>query len=126
MVRGLLTYNILQNLWANHPPFQLDGNYGIVGAIAEMLVQSHGGVIRLLPAVPADWAVSGSFAGLRARGGYRVDCTWRDGKVVSYDVVADRAPNMSNVVVVVNGERRKVKPGNPKNGKPMRDLGPAH
>ncbi|WP_235282487.1 glycosyl hydrolase family 95 catalytic domain-containing protein [Microbacterium sp. SA39] len=125
MVRGLLTYNILQNLWANHPPFQLDGNYGIVGAIVEMLVQSHGGVIRLLPAVPADWAASGSFEGLRARGGYRVSCTWRDGRVESYDVVADRAPNMSNVIVVVNEERRKVKPGNATNGKPMRDLGPA-
>lgn len=125
MVRGLLTYNVLQNLWANHPPFQLDGNYGIVGAIVEMLVQSHGEVIRLLPALPADWAATGSFEGLRARGGYRVDCEWRDGKVVSYDVVADRAPNMSTVVVVVNGQRRKVKPGNPKNGKPMRDLGPA-
>lgn len=126
MVRGLLTYNILQNLWANHPPFQLDGNYGIVGAMVEMLLQSHGGVIRLLPAVPAEWAKTGSFEGLRARGGYRVDCEWRDGKVVSYDVVADRAPNMSNVIVVVNGQRRKVKPGNAKNGKPMRDLGPAN
>ncbi|MCB8045465.1 hypothetical protein JM654_18900 [Microbacterium oxydans] len=78
-----------------------------------MLVQSHGGVIRLLPAVPADWAVSGSFAGLRARGGYRVDCTWRDGKVVSYDVVADRAPNMSNVVVVVNGGASQGEAGQP-------------
>ncbi|WP_431805966.1 glycosyl hydrolase family 95 catalytic domain-containing protein [Microbacterium paraoxydans] len=125
MVRGLLTYNVLPNLWADHPPFQLDGNFGIVGAVVEMLVQSHDGVIRLLPAVPSDWAASGSFTGLRARGGYRVDCEWRDGAVVTYDVVADRAPNMSNVVVVVNGERRKVKPGNPRNGKPMRDLGPA-
>ncbi|MFB8188624.1 glycoside hydrolase N-terminal domain-containing protein [Microbacterium sp. NPDC055988] len=125
MVRGLLTYNTLQNLWANHPPFQLDGNFGIVGAIVEMLVQSHGEVIRLLPALPGDWSATGSFEGLRARGGYRVDCEWRDGKVVTYDVVADRAPNMSNVIVVVNGQRRKVKPGNPKNGKPMRDLGPA-
>lgn len=125
MVRGLLTYNILQNLWANHPPFQLDGNYGIVGTMVEMLLQSHGGVIRLLPALPADWSATGSFEGLRARGGYRVDCEWSDGQVVSYDIVADRAPNMRNVIVVVNGQRRKVKPGNPKNGKPMRDLGPA-
>lgn len=125
MVRGLLTYNTLPNLWANHPPFQLDGNFGITGAIGEMLVQSHDGAIRLIPALPESWGAEGSFEGLRARGGYRVSCSWRDGRVISYDVVADKAPNMSNVVVVVNGQRRKVKPANPKNGKPMRDLGPA-
>ena len=54
-----------------------------------------------------------------------MSCEWRDGRVVSYDIVADRAPNMSNVTVLVNGERRKVKPANPKNGQPMRDLGAA-
>ncbi|GGM64677.1 glycosyl hydrolase family 95 catalytic domain-containing protein [Microbacterium saperdae] len=125
MVRGLLTFNTLQNLWADHPPFQLDGNFGIVGGIIEMLLQSHGGVIRLLPALPADWAASGSFTGLRARGGYRVSATWRDGKVATYDVVADKAPHSEPIVVVVDGERRTVRPADPRTGKPMRDLGPA-
>ncbi|WP_334152138.1 glycosyl hydrolase family 95 catalytic domain-containing protein [Microbacterium sp.] len=125
MVRGLLTFNTLQNLWADHPPFQLDGNFGIVGGIIEMLLQSHGGVIRLLPALPADWAATGSFTGLRARGGYRVTCTWRDGKVAGYDVVADRAPDAKPIVVIVDGERRMVRPADPRTGKPMRDLGPA-
>ncbi|UNK70978.1 glycoside hydrolase N-terminal domain-containing protein [Microbacterium sp. H1-D42] len=125
MLRGLLTFNTFSNLWSYVGVYQIDGNLGISAAIAEMLLQSHDDAIRLLPAVPQEWGVRGSFTGLRARGGYSVSAEWRDGKVVSYDVVADRAPNMSNVVVVVNGQRRKVKPANPKAGKPMRDLGPA-
>ncbi|GAA1824031.1 glycosyl hydrolase family 95 catalytic domain-containing protein [Agromyces salentinus] len=124
MLRGLLTYNTLENLFCNHPPFQLDGNFGIPGGIIEMVLQSHGRIISLLPATPEDWA-TGSFTGLRARGGYGVSATWADGVVTSYDIVADRAPNAEPVIVRVNGEDRRVRPANPATGQPMKDLGPA-
>ncbi|MFJ9566382.1 glycosyl hydrolase family 95 catalytic domain-containing protein [Streptomyces fuscichromogenes] len=113
MLRGLLTYNTLPNLFCNHPPFQMDGNFGISGAVVEMLLQSHDGTIRLLPALPDGWKAKGSFTGLRARGGYEVSCTWRDGKVTSYRIVADRARNRGKVPVRVNGVDKMVRPARP-------------
>ena len=77
------------NLWDVHPPYQIDGNLGAVAGVAEMLLQSHAGTIDLLPALPAAWAEKGSYAGLRARGGYTVDCTWEDGVPTKVTVRAD-------------------------------------
>ncbi len=106
MVRGLLTYNTLSNLFCTHPPFQMDGNFGITGAIPEMLLQSHAGEINLLPALPQSWARQGFFRGLKARGGYTVNCTWKDGKVTQYEIAS---PQGGEVTARINGQVKKVK-----------------
>ncbi len=76
---------LLPNLFSTHPPFQIDGNYGLMAAVLEMIVQSHAGFIRILPALPEQWR-DGRVSGIRCRGGLAVDLAWREGSVTELTV----------------------------------------
>jgi alpha-L-fucosidase 2 len=94
------------NLFDAHPPFQIDGNFGGAAAVLEMLVQSGPNEIRLLPALPDAWQSWGTLQGVRTRTGHEVDIAWKDGKITSLTVYAERA----GAIEVIEGDlRRKVK-----------------
>ena len=103
LLHNLLGSGTLDNLWDNHPPFQIDGNFGGTAGIAEMLIQSHGGSIELLPALPDSWAF-GYVKGLCARGGFVVDIAWKDGRLSEVDVLSAAG---GRCVLEFAGERKE-------------------
>lgn len=93
------------NLFSAGPPFQIDGNFGGTAGVAEMLLQSHAGFIELLPALPDAWRISGDVKGLKARGNFTVDFTWKEGRVTHYTITSSES---QKIRIKVNGEIKEI------------------
>ncbi len=105
-LKDLLGNSTLPNLMDNHPPFQIDGNFGSIAGIGEALLQSHNGYIEILPCLPKQWN-SGSVRGLCARGNIEVDIKWRNGTVTTL-VLRSKNHRQATVIVKIGAETKNV------------------
>lgn len=96
---------IYPNLLAAGPPFQIDANFGAEAGIAEMLIQSHAGYIELLPALPDAWKKEGKVIGMKARGNFTVSFSWKNGRVIAYDIAS---PTSKKVKLKFNGQLKEI------------------
>lgn len=87
LLQNLLKTRTHPNLWDVHPPFQIDGNFGATAGITEMLLQSHGGYISLLPSIPKEWK-NLKFKGLKARGNFEISLDYKDGIIEKCEVLS--------------------------------------
>ncbi len=81
------------NMFTAHPPFQIDGNFGLTAGVAEMILQSHDGAVHLLPAIPDIWK-DGAVSGIVARGGYELAIKWKKGEVTEVTVTSRLGGNL--------------------------------
>jgi len=108
-VHKILAKSTEHNLFDTHPPFQIDGNFGGSAGIAEMLLQSHNGIIRLLPALPLAWA-DGEVKGLCARGGFVMNMKWEKGNITQATVYSKKGGE-SELVYKSKKQKIQLKPG---------------
>ena len=87
LLQNLLKTRTHPNLWDVHPPFQIDGNFGATAGMTEMLLQSHGGYISLLPSIPREWK-NVSFKGLKARGNFEISLDYKDGNIENCEIIS--------------------------------------
>lgn len=103
-ITRLLTDCVKINLLDTHPPFQIDGNFGIAEAILESLVQSHSGYLEFLPALPKTWQC-GEVKGVLLRGGIIADFSWEEGRITELALTAKEDQMLT---IRLNGSERKV------------------